>query len=112
MRVGQKVTVEVNIHDWILNLRPNGVGSRHLRHDLWAIFWKISHQESINEPELGRMIKFKFKKCYKIQRAAQQKTLDHLQIERLSRALSVVSQVLINPLSLRVHWQLLRILWT
>ena len=30
-RVGQKVTIEVIIHDVMLELRPNGVGGRHLR---------------------------------------------------------------------------------
>jgi len=29
--VGRKVTVEVTIHDVMLDLRPNGVGGMHLR---------------------------------------------------------------------------------
>jgi hypothetical protein len=74
----------------------------HLRRDLWARFGKICRQESINEPELGGTVEFKFKKHYKIQRATQQTTLGHLRIERLSRALSVVSRALIEPLSSRV----------
>lgn len=49
-QVGQKVTIEVNIHDGMLELRPNGVGDRHLRRNLWERFGKIYHQGSINEP--------------------------------------------------------------
>ena len=37
-RVGREVTVEVTIHDGMCHLRPNGVGSGHLRRDLWARF--------------------------------------------------------------------------
>jgi len=33
MRVGQKVTVEVTIHNGMLELRPKGAGGRHLRCD-------------------------------------------------------------------------------
>jgi len=40
-RVGQKVTVEVSIHDGMLDLRPNGAGNKHLRCDLWDIFEKM-----------------------------------------------------------------------
>jgi len=96
------VNVEVTIHYGILNLRPNGVGSRHLRCDLWVRFGKTYRQESINEPELEVMVEFEFRKCFKIQRATQQTTLGRLRIERLSRALSVVSQALIEPLSSQV----------
>ena len=43
IRVGLKVTIEVTIHDWMFDLRPNEVGDRHLRHNLWARFGKIYH---------------------------------------------------------------------
>lgn len=39
--VGQKVIVEVTIHDGMLDLRPNGAGNRHLRCDLWEKSRKI-----------------------------------------------------------------------
>lgn len=96
------MTVEVIIHDGMLDLRPNGAGDRHLRRDLWARFRKICRQGSINEPDLGRTVEFKFKKCYKLQGAAHETTLGHSQIERLSRALFVLCQALIEPLSSRV----------
>ncbi|MCY6488242.1 hypothetical protein, partial [Actinobacillus pleuropneumoniae] len=87
------MTVEVTIHDGMLDLRPNGVGGRHLRCDLRARFGKICHQESINGPKLGGMVEFEFKRLYKTQRAAQQTTLGHLRIERLSRVLSIESRM-------------------
>ena len=93
-RVGQKVIVEVTIHDGMLD--------RHLRHDLWERSGKICRQGSINEPDFGGAIEFKFKRHYKLQRATQQTTLGHLRIELLSRALIVVSWALIEPLSSRV----------
>jgi len=96
------VTVEVAIHDGRLDLRPNGAGGRNLRCNLWARFEKICCQESINEPKLGGTVEFKFKKRYKTQRVAQQTTLGHLRIERLSRVLSIVSRALIEPLNSRV----------
>ena len=74
----------------------------HLRHDLWERFRKICRQRSINELDLGGMVKFKFKKCYKLQRDTQQTTLGHLQIELLNRALIVECQVLIEPLRSRL----------
>lgn len=100
--VGQKVTVEVTIHDGMLDLRPNGVGDRQLRHDLWARFGKICCEGNINELDLGGTVEFKFKKCYKIQMVSQQTTLGHLRIQRLSRVLIVVSRALIKPLSSQV----------
>jgi len=84
----------------MLDLRPNGVGGKHLRHDLWARFGKICHQGSINELDLGGAVEFKFKKHYKLQGAAQKTTLGHLRIELLGRALIVVCETLIEPLSL------------
>ena len=87
MRVGQKVTIEVTIHDGMLDLRPNGTGDRHLRHNLWARCGKIRHQGRINEPDFGGTVEFKFKMFYKLQGDTQQTTLGHLQIEQLSRAL-------------------------
>ena len=66
--IGQKVTIEVTIHNGMLDLRLNGAGGRHLRCNLWASFGKIFCQESINEIELEGTTKFKFKKRYKIQR--------------------------------------------
>ena len=74
-RVGWKVTVVVNIHDVMLDLRPNAAGGRHLRCALWERFGKICHQGSINGPNLGGTIEFKFKRAYKLQRTAQYKTL-------------------------------------
>jgi len=62
----------------MLDLRPNGVGGKHLRHYLWAIFWKICYQESINELELWGTVEFEFKKRYKTERACQQITLGQL----------------------------------
>jgi len=108
MRVGWKVTVGVTIHDVMLELRPNGVGGRHLRHTLRARFGKICRQGSINEPVLGVTIEFKFKRCYKLQRDSQQTTLGHLRIELLctlhilSRALFDLCKALIEPLITRV----------
>jgi len=87
--VGQKVTIEVTIHDGMLDLRPNGTGSEHIRRNLWAIFGKIYYQESINGPELGGTIEFEFKRHYKTKRAMQQTIVGHLRIERLSRVLSI-----------------------
>ena len=55
------MTVEVTIHYGMLDLRPNGVGGRHLRRDLWTRFGKINHQGSINELDLGEMVEFKLK---------------------------------------------------
>jgi len=46
--VGWEVTIGVTIHDEMSDLRPNGVGDGHLRHDLWARFGKICRQESID----------------------------------------------------------------
>jgi len=91
------VTIEVTIHDGMLDLTPNGAGDKQLRCELWARFGKIYHQGSINEPVLGGTFEFKFKKCYKVQRATQQTILGHLRIEQLSRALIVVSRELIEP---------------
>lgn len=107
MRVGQKVTVEVTIHNGMLDLRPNGAGGRHLRHDLWEIFGKIYHQGSINDPDLGGTVEFKFKRPYKLQRAAQQTTLGQLRIEQLyalhslSRALFDLYREFIERLNMR-----------
>lgn len=81
--VDRKVTAGVTIHDVMLHLRPNGVGSRNLRRALWVRFGKIYHHESINEPNLGGTVELEFKRCYKLQRATQQKTLGHLWIELL-----------------------------
>jgi len=69
VRVGQKVTIWVTIHDVMLDLRLEGVSDKHLRCDLWEIFGKICCEESINELDLGRTVEFKFKKRYKLQRA-------------------------------------------
>lgn len=40
-RVGWEVTVDVTVHDGMSDLRPNGVGGEHLRHNLLARFGKI-----------------------------------------------------------------------
>lgn len=94
--------VEVTIHDGMCDLRPNVVGSGHLRQTLWARLEKIYCQEIINGLELGGMVKFEFKRCYKTQRVAQQTTFGHLRIEKLSRALSIESQAIIETLSSQV----------
>ena len=105
-QVGWKVTIEVTIHDVILQLRPNGVGDRHLRRDLWARFGKIYCQASISEPDLGGIVEFKFTRQYKLQGATQQEKLGHLRIEQLynprslSRALFDLCRALIKPLSM------------
>lgn len=88
---GQKVTVIVTIHDVMLVLRSNGVGSRNLSQDFWDRFGKIYRQGSINEPDLWAMVEFKFKKRYELQRDAQQTTLGHLRNELL------LSHVSMNP---------------
>jgi len=85
------VTVTVIIHDGMLILRPNGVGDRHLRQTLWAIFLKIYRKSSINVPNMGELVKFKFKRCYKLQRDIQQTTLGNLRAELLC------AQKLMNP---------------
>jgi len=72
------MTFDVTIDDGMLNLRPNGVGDWNLRCNLWVRFGKIYCQGSINELELAGMVKIKFKKHYKTQRATQQRTLGHL----------------------------------
>lgn len=46
-RVGQKVTVDITIHDGMLNIRPNGVGGRYLTHMLWARFGKSATKEAL-----------------------------------------------------------------
>jgi len=100
-RVGWEVTVGVTVHDGMSNLRKNGAGGGHLRQELWARFRKICRQESIDGPKLGGTVKFEFKRHYKTQRASQRTTLGHLSIERLSRAQSVESRAIIEPLSSR-----------
>ena len=67
--IGRKVTVGVTIHNGTLDFSPNGVGDEHLRYDLWARFWKIYHQESINGLKLGGTVEFEFERHYKRQRA-------------------------------------------
>ena len=89
-RVGWEVTVGITVHDGMSDLRQKGADDGHLRHKLRTRFGMICCQESINEPKLRGTVEFKFKKRYKIKRAAQQTTLGHLRIELLSRALIVV----------------------
>ena len=88
-RVGWKVTVGVTIHDRMFDLRQNGVGAGHLRHKLRARFGTICHQESIDGPELGGMVEFEFKRCYKTPRASRETKLVHLRFQQLIRAQSV-----------------------
>ena len=52
-RVGQKVTVEVTIHDLMVGLRPNRASCRHLRQTLRGRFLKICRQSIINGPNVG-----------------------------------------------------------
>ena len=96
------MTVEVIVQNGMINLRSNGVGNEHLRHGLWEIFGKICRQESISAPKFGGMVEFEFKRFYKMQGATQQTTLGDLRIEHLSKALSIVSRVLIKHLNSRV----------
>lgn len=106
-QVGQKVTVEVTIHNVMLDLRPYEGGGRHLRHDLLVRFGKICGQGSINEFDLGGTIEFEFKRHYKLQRFSQQKKLRHLWIEQLyivhilSRALFDLCRAFTKPLNMR-----------
>ena len=79
------MTVGVTVHDEMSSLRPNGVGSRHLRQQLWEIFWKICHQESIDGPKLGGMVEFEFKRRYKTTGVSHETTLVHLRLEWLNR---------------------------
>jgi len=99
MQVGQKLIIEVTIHDGMLYLRPIGAGINHLRRDLWEKSGKICYQASINEPDLVGMVEFEFKNNYKIQRVAHQTMLGHLRIQRLSKALSFMSRAFIEPLN-------------
>lgn len=96
------MTVEVTIHDGMLDLRPIGADGRHLRHDLWEIFRKICRQGSINKSDLGGTVEFKFEKHYKLQGAAKQTTLGNLRIELLSRPLFVLCRALIEHPSSQV----------
>ena len=64
----------------------NGVGGKHLRQQLWAIFWKIYCQESIDGLELEGTVKFEFKRHYKTLGSSHETTLVHLKLERLNRA--------------------------
>lgn len=80
------MTVGVTIHNGMFDLRPNGVGDKKLRGELWARFGKIYCPESINGPKLGGMVEFEFERRYKTQRDSQKTTLSHFIIERLSRA--------------------------
>ena len=59
------MTVGVTVHDEMSDLRPNGVGGRHLRRELWTRFGTIYRQESIDGPELGVMVEFEFERHYK-----------------------------------------------
>ena len=94
------MTVSVTIHDVMLGLRSNGVGGKHLRQTLWARFGKIYYQGRINGLDLGGTVKFKFKRCYKLQRATQQTTLGHLRIELLC-ILRFSNSDLFNSLNLK-----------
>lgn len=89
MRVGWEVTVGVIVHDGMSSLRPNEVGGRHLRKQLWAIFWKIYLQESIDGQNLGGTVEFEFKRHFKNLRASHKTTFVHLIFERFNRAQSV-----------------------
>lgn len=93
------MTIGVTIHDGMFDLRLNGVDGGHWSHELGARFWKIYHQEGINDLKLGGTVEFEFEGCYKTQRASQWTTLGHLVIEHLSKALSIESQAKIETLS-------------
>ncbi len=67
-QVGWEVTVGVTIHDGMFDLKPNGAGNGNLRRELWARLGKIYCYESINGPNLGGTVEFKFERNYKTQR--------------------------------------------
>jgi len=54
MRIGWEVTIGVTIHDRMSGLRPKGASGGHLRQQLWARFWKICSEESINGQNWGQ----------------------------------------------------------
>ena len=91
MQVCQKVTIKVTVHNWMVGLWPNGVSGRHLRRNLWIRFLKIYRQSSINGPNVGGTVEFKFKRRYKLQRDVQQITLGNLRTELLR------AQTFMNP---------------
>lgn len=66
MQVHRKVTVNVNIHDLMVGLRPNGASSKHLRQTLWIRSLEIYFQSSINGPNVGGMVRFELKRPYKL----------------------------------------------
>ena len=77
------MTIKVIVHDLMVGLRPKGVGGGHLRWSLWVRLLEICHQSSINGPNVGGMVEFKFKMCDKLQMVFQQKTLGNLRTELL-----------------------------
>lgn len=95
-QIGYEVTVGVTVHDKMVELRQNGVGSRQLRQQLWTIFWQICHQRSIDGPDFGGTVAFEFDKRYKIARASHKTTLGHLRFEQLK---SIEHRVILEPVS-------------
>ena len=71
MRVNQKVIIKVIVHDLMVEMRPNGVGIQHLRWNLWIKSLKICCQSSINSTNVGGMVRFEFKRPYKLQVVVQ-----------------------------------------
>lgn len=94
-----EVTVGVTVHDEMSNLRLNGVGDVHLRHELWEIFGTIYRQERIDGPKLGGMVEFVFKSRYKAPWPSHETTLAHLRFEQLIREYSVERREIFEPLS-------------
>ena len=96
-QVGWEVTIGVTIHDGMSELRQKGAGGGYLRHELRTRFGTICQQESINDSELGAMVEFKFKRCYKTPRASHEIKLVHLRFEQLRRAQSVEHRAIFEP---------------
>lgn len=71
----------------------------HLRHKLRARFGEICCQESIDGLELGGMIEFEFKRCYKTPGASHETTLIHFRFRQLIKAHNVERRAIFEPQS-------------
>jgi len=95
-RVGWEVIVGITVHDKVSNLTQRGVDNGKLIHELRDRFGTICRQEGINDSEVGGMVEFKFKRCYKIPRASHEATLGCLRIQQFK---SIKHCVLLPPLT-------------
>lgn len=66
-RINKEGNVGVIDHDKTSKLRRKRVGNRHLRHRVRTRYETIYRQYSINEPEKGGTVEFKFQQAYKSQ---------------------------------------------